>query len=223
MARPGIARRGVGRSRALPRDPIADTLVGDLSEHIDHLEVLLFEVLDGRPIWDLAARPAPGFTAHMGECAEIAQKLEESSENLSQAPTERGRVAHDAETGPVPAHMLGTSYASSPVHTSSLPSVPGGGSITRRRWQVKKEDITEGRTKNAARDWGFFSQFETPRLDEKRSVTFVSKSSLPGSCRTMQNTTAQPTRAGSKVLPLSGARKGHGDGDSVSVRGDLIA
>jgi hypothetical protein len=62
MARPGIGSSSLAlrraRSESLARDPLVESLMGDFSESMENLEVLLYEVLDGRPIWNLATRPA---------------------------------------------------------------------------------------------------------------------------------------------------------------------
>ena len=109
--------------------------MGELSERIESWEVLLYEVLDGRPIWD-----------------------------LSQAPTQRGQATREPDSAPMPAHQLARAY-STPAPKSSLQLDAGGSLWTGRHFQIKKDEISAGRTKNAARDWGFFSQFETPRAE----------------------------------------------------------
>ena len=62
MARPGIGSSSLAlrraRSGSLSRDPVVERLMGDFSEGMESLEVLIYEVLDGRPIWNLATRPA---------------------------------------------------------------------------------------------------------------------------------------------------------------------
>jgi len=208
MARPGMALRRARREGTLPRDPALERLVGELSERMESWEVLLYEVLDGRPIWDLATRSASAPGPHMRECGE-AKEREDSCENLSQAPTQRGQATRELDSGPVPAHKLAKAY-STPAPKSSLQLkrihdlctnkhrlllLDAGGSLgTRRHFQIKKDEISAGRTKNAARDWGFFSHFETPRADPDPE---------------------RPTRVSSAVLPSSGAwkAKGIGGGD----------
>jgi len=150
-----------------------DRVVGDLDQHLD---LLLFELLDGRPLWDLAARrrqvwdggarPAERLR---DDCARGASKQECLCDlDLSRAGTERGQPD---DWAPVLARTLCHAADASPPEQREC----GGQGSAMGHSERRKHEISEGKTKNAARDWGFFAQFETPRLAERVSFDSLTK------------------------------------------------